>query len=139
MANDVLFFGCVDRAGHHLWDEQLRWMRSNPCPWSKSELDPPTDTVGLPRGARIPALDAWMFDASQREGEAVLSNRDGWTRLGWADRSVDRRAGSHANVIAKGTFTGEEMLEIARRTFPSILARMTYAIEVRRTAAYPVA
>lgn len=73
-----------------------------------------------------------MFDTNQNQGEAVLSYRAGWTRLGWADRSVDKRRGSHADVLVNAIMSGEEVLELARATLPTIFARMHYEILVRR-------
>ncbi len=133
---NVFFFGCIQQAGHHLWDRDLR-TRREVGPWKMADLDPAT--AAGPGGSRARACEAWMIDDHQREGEAVLSYRDGWTRLGWADRSVDRRRGSHANVIAEGLRSAEEMLFLGSAAFPRVFSRFSYPIVVKRTVGAPEA
>lgn len=125
----MFFFGCGSQVGHHLHNEAGLWPRSNPTPWPDRDLDPEANPIY----GRPPALDAWMGDETQTEGAAVLSYRDGWTRLGWPDRSRDTRRGSHANLLAKGTWTADEMLARGRVAFPWLFARIKYQIVVRRT------
>lgn len=115
----VYFFGCVGNVGHYLHDVQLRVLRRSPMPWTFDALE--ADSV-------------WTRDHRQTEGAAVLSERDGWTCLAWPDRSIDSRRGSHANVVAKGAYTAEQMIAIARVAFPTVLARMKYRIALPRRA-----
>lgn len=129
----LFFFGCIRSAGHHLFDTSHQlYDVPRSMPWSyQSGLDPAIR--GETWGARPPAMDVWMVDEQQTEGKAVLSHKQGWTRLGWADRSADSRRGSHANIIAEGHHTFEQMLEFARTHFPTVMARMNYKIELGRT------
>lgn len=116
----VLFFGCMERAGHYLWSSET-WKASKDeerdCPWklySRPRLDPPTR-----KSHEYDGESPWEASMAQVQGEAVLSYVGGWTRLGWADRSVDSRSGSHANIIAEGTHSFDEMMALARARFPN--------------------
>lgn len=135
MAKRVLFFGCIERAGHFLWAQQgsvvmpSKHSMGEAGPWrhypkpGEHGLDP----------VKGPDLSAWKIDEKQQEGRAVLSHCSGWTRLGWADRSVDHRHGSHANIIAEGIRSFEEMLALGRECFPDVMKRMKYDIVLERT------
>lgn len=70
----------------------------------------------------------WCED--QHEGLAALHHKDGWTALAWWDRSVDKRHNSNSVLIAEGTFTADEMLDMGRRHFPTVMGRFTYDIRV---------
>jgi len=117
---DVYFFGChTGRVGHYLW--RVRSGRyemtthKGLLPWQNidGELTPRT------------------FSAyTQTEGRAARHTLGGWTALAWWDRSVDTRHGSNAALFAPGDLTVEELLALGRKTFPSFMARMTYAIAV---------
>lgn len=124
----VLFFGCLNQVGHHLFDEQSQPSKDNPTPWNNGQLDPPSDRRPSDPSCALLARDVWMANYAQAEGEAVLSRRGGWTRLGWADRSIDGRRGSHANILAEGDHTFEQMLELGRRHFPKVMARLRYQV-----------
>jgi hypothetical protein len=128
--NDILFYGCGLSSGHYLYTPNGERPRSNPTPWSDRALDPATTTELF--GGFAPSRETWMGDDEQTEGAAVLSYKDGWTRLGWPDRSVDDRRGSHANLLAKGALTAEQILARGRVAFPWLFKRITYQIAVRR-------
>lgn len=126
----VLFFGCGPGLGHHLYESDQRWASNDaerPCPW---KLKHPIDDLKLdPTGDRN---RAWCIDAQQLEGRATLSHACDWTRLGWADRSLDSRRGSHANILASSIISFEEMLELGKKRFPRFLSRMGYPIVLSR-------
>lgn len=126
---DIFFYGCLVSTGHHLYDASCNKPNINPTPWPDRDLDPQAQIMFQ----RSPALDAWMGDEAQTEGAAVLSYRNGWTRLGWPDRSVDDRRGSHANLLAKGQFTIDEMLAKGKIAFPWLFKRIKYTICLKRT------
>lgn len=130
-ARDVLFFGCIPGHGHHLWTPEFKMLMHADIrgfPWTMGELDP--SCYPDRHGGRTPALDAWMASEAQREGEAVLTEKGGWTRLGWADRSVDTRRGAHADLFAPGAMSFDEMLSLGRRWFPSVMARFSYEVRL---------
>ncbi len=52
-----------------------------------------------------------------REGEAVLHHKDGWTALSLWDSTIDTRPGCSSTYIAKGVFTFEEMVTLAKERF----------------------
>ena len=87
-------------------------------PWPLMLLDPMISAAHL----------AWLGERTGREGCAVLSFRSGWTRLGWPDRTIDNRPGSHSNILARGRHSFEAMLAIGREAFPQVMDRMTSGI-----------
>jgi hypothetical protein len=93
-------------AGHHLHDVLgNRGLDSPPgCPWGW--LDGTLCVTG-----------------HQRQGEALLRHRDGWTALAFWDRSGDHRPGSHSTFIYHGTLPFETMLEQCERDWPGLFER----------------
>ncbi len=109
----VYYFGCLQEAGHHMHDANLRtdWGFLNSNPWGRT-----VDSDLCPKG-------------NQAEGKAALHYKGGWTALAFWDRSVDSRPGSNSVFLAEGAFDFGQMLELARATFPSIMQRFTFSIE----------
>ncbi|WP_437477414.1 hypothetical protein WME75_28250 [Sorangium sp. So ce1014] len=54
-----------------------------------------------------------------------LHHRDGWTAISFWDRSGDERYGSSSTLIASGTHTAREMVELFEQSFPAIWERIT--------------
>lgn len=136
----VLFFGCnIGCVVHHLWNGgDLVRPNANGCPWgikddSERSLDPSTMPSLRQKGTRGPASMVWMGDDIQTEGAAVLSTFEGWTRLGWPDRSLDTRLGSHANILASGIYSFDEMMSIARSRYLHVMSRIKYDITLCST------
>lgn len=93
------FFGVMDRIGHYFYP---RWPRINGCPWG----DHHADTI-LCRGYKgIRRLEFVDMD-QQIEDLARIHHKDGWTAVGYWDRTGDDRYGSNSNFVADGTFTVE--------------------------------
>lgn len=114
----VYYFGCIDRPGHYMHSPgpyslekaraDYRFMDTNP--WGNKidcGLCPPGD---------------------ETEGRALVHHKDGWTALSFWDRSIDRRGKCNSNFLAEGTFTFAEMVELARRHFPKVMARFQFPI-----------
>lgn len=66
------------------------------------------------------------------EGEALLHHKDGWTAISFWDRSVDKRGACNSTYFAEGTFTFDEMVEMAKARFSERWNRM--AFEVRQVS-----
>lgn len=63
-----------------------------------------------------------------------LSRFDGatWTALSFWDRTGDKRPSSNSNFVARGDFTADEMIALAREHFPEVMARLDEAgIKIR--------
>lgn len=121
----MLYFGPWGNVGHYFYSEEGRRIYDYPHP------DVPWKQVD---GALCPNCapdEAWKRTGPEVVGDAILHHKDGWTALSFWDRTVDTRPGSNSNYFAKGEFTFEEMVELAKRRFPDRWSRMKF--EVRLT------
>lgn len=112
------YFGCVGRAGHYLFDTRLSWLhaREYRLPWTLEEIDThPGPACLYSRGVEV-------------EGRAVLTHREGWTALGFPDRSVDHRGGSKSIFFVNRLWWSAEMIASAREAFPSVWARYAFKV-----------
>jgi hypothetical protein len=64
------------------------------------------------------------------EGEALLHHINGWTALCFWDRSVDKRGASNSNYFAEGTFTFEQMVEMAKVRFSERWGKMNFEVRL---------
>lgn len=109
MNDDILFFGCYGRVGHHLW--------------APGGLHVPHARV--PDALRPNRLDGVLApkDERQLERRARLHHIDGWTVVAWWDRSVDTRMGSNSAFLMRGTHDFHAVLLAAGEAFPELLPR----------------
>ncbi|MFC3693076.1 hypothetical protein ACFOWB_12715 [Chenggangzhangella methanolivorans] len=98
------YFGCVDVIGHGSHDEKLRRVYDRRFDRYDAQLCPESRAGYVARVTRLPAI--------------------GFTALAFWDYTVDARGGSNSAFFAP-TLTIEpfEMLEEARKRFPSIFLR----------------
>lgn len=113
----IFYFGCLDDIGHDLKAYPLG-TRPDQTPWRNV----------TPWGAEMDGTFAPPGEHKDKQGAAALIHKDGWSMLSWWDRTVDSRRASNSAIIAKGAHTFEEMLELLRRSFPSVSHRQTIAI-----------
>jgi hypothetical protein len=66
----------------------------------------------------------------QVEGLAHIHYKDGWTALSFWDRSGDSRGGSNSNFFFKGTYTFEQMVDLAKECFHTVWARFPFKVVV---------
>lgn len=86
--------------------------RAEGIPW---ELDAPSL---LPKGQSGP------------QGLAQVRHWPGWSMLGFCDRSVDTRGGSHsAFVFEKDYMAFRELVVESMTTFPEVWSRFTFQIK----------
>lgn len=106
----VLYFGCVDRAGHYVWlPGGQRWAERG-TPWK----DFLTYTDGK-----------WAPPESQREFVAHVHHlfTGQITLLSYWDRTVDQRQQSSSTFLALGELTYDEMAALAEESFPDVWSR----------------
>jgi hypothetical protein len=119
----MLYFGCHREAGHYFW---APGMKSLSCytpdclPWRQVEPDLCPGFDPMRRWAR----------RVENEGEALLHHKNGWTALSLWDRSVDDRGGCSSQFFAEGTFSFEEMVALARETFPEVWQRFRFEVRL---------
>lgn len=123
----IFYFGCWGGTGHFLWTRDALSAERVRHPWGvgRRGLD-----GALAPGFRDPRRGE-VAPEDQHQGAAALVHRDGWTALAFWDRSVDHRAGSNSVFLAPGTLTADEMIKLARETFPSVWARFMFPVTVR--------
>jgi hypothetical protein len=107
-APKVFYFGCLDN-GHHLYDADGEMMyRQIETPWGEH-----------PDGVLCP--DERL---GQLQGKALLHQKDGWTAIGFWDRTGDSRPGSNSAFMVRGTFTFDEICRLAAAQFPTVWHRI---------------
>lgn len=118
----MLYFGPWDRAGHFFFTEEGRcaWEDERVSPWTAGDIDgglQPGCVKGDPYRHR-----------TEVEGEALLHHKDGWTAISFWDRSVDTRGACNSTFIAKGVFTFDEMVSLAKARFATRWGRMKFEV-----------
>lgn len=105
MSAKVFYFGCNDQPGHYMHSPgmKVQWGFCRNNPWGYS-------------------IDGGLLKGHKER--FVLTHKDGWTALSFVDNTVDKRPGSNSSFLAEGTFTLDEMFELARKNFPHIAARI---------------
>lgn len=109
----ILFYGCTKgideshrEAGHYMYEPGPTSAFRAETPWGK-----------YPDGTLAP-------EGGQHQGLALLHKKDGWTAIGFWDRTGDSRGNSNSNFFAEGDFTFDEMVELAKKHFPAIMKRI---------------
>lgn len=145
MAIRAYFFGCWSRSGHFLFDTNGRNMerrvREQVLPWDKIDgfLQPHWQHV---YGYYEDEKPCWKYRdrtgsdnyrTTDHQGESLLHFKDGWNLLAMWDSSVDSRTGCNANFIFYDDgrqIPFEEMVELARTHFPSVVGRFPFEIKL---------
>lgn len=114
MSDPVYFCGCLDSVGHFVYAPGNRTAaRSHKA-------------MGAPEGCPWKYLDSSEFrkGVPQKQGNAVLIHKGGWTVLSAHDFTVDKRGGSHATFAIAADRDWDAMLAAVREQWPEILARI---------------
>jgi hypothetical protein len=122
-APKVFYFGSTGD-GHHLIDkdgDKFYGASKVFTPWGSY----PDGTL-CPEGLVLRNLGE--KSNAQPEGKALLHHKDGWTAVGFWDRSGDTRWNSNSNFLVRGTYTFDEMLALAKTQFPGIFAVIKFPI-----------
>lgn len=117
----VYFFGCWGEPGHyHYLPRRQRpraWVGPDFPPWGSygegidGKLQPKVGREEAPQGvAKLHKKEA---------GDGAV-----WTALCFWDRTGDKRGASNSNFLARGDFTFDEMVALAREHFPQVMKRL---------------
>lgn len=123
---NIYYFGCIERAGHYLFEPPEKSAhRYATTPWGPH----PDGSLAPHENPRCDFVKKFFgCRCSQTQGIAALHHKEGWTALAFWDRSVDSRMGCNSNFLVEGTFTFDEMIELARQHFPTIMIRFKFPI-----------
>lgn len=120
----MIYFGCISRAGH--WLHRPGGMRSSASvtqALEKAGIFPKVD------GGFCPGMDGKRHhEVKQVEGHAKVTHYNGWTILAFWDRTGDKRDNSNSAFIEQGERTFNEMLAMAKKTFPQVWERFTFEV-----------
>lgn len=108
----LFYFGCIEVAGHYLWDHNLKYVQrkyNNVLPWEN--LD----------GVLCPQI-------TNENGVVKLHHKEGWTAAAFWDYSVDHRPGSNSVFFAEGIHGVYHMIEFIKKRFPSICKRFDFEL-----------
>lgn len=123
----MFYFGPWSEAGHYLTHEggqSVRRDERDTLPWNewKGEVDGKLQPHSKDCNSRP------YCGCTQTEGIALLHYKDGWSALSFWDRSVDNRGGCNSTYFAKGIFTFEQMVEMARTRFAYRWNKMNFQV-----------
>ena len=108
----MFYYGPIGRCGHYLW---------------RSDRD------NTERGEAYHPWGRWIDGSlppqdNDKEGNALIHHKDGWTALSFWDRTVDKRGGSHSTYIINKILNYDEMVALAQETFPERWAIMNFEV-----------
>lgn len=121
----MVYFGPFREPGHFFFTEEGYSFSSSKfmdVPWRAEDID------GKLQPGRVLWRDHWIQRGPSTEGLSLLHHKDGWTALSIWDSSVDTRPGCSSTYIAKGTFTFEQMVELAKTRFAERWNRMKFPV-----------
>lgn len=130
----MLYFGPWDSPGHYLFWENGRSelparvggkQRPDEFPWNEMSSIHGIDCELQPGCYR---KDGRWKHGDEVEGHAALHHKVGWTALALWDRSVDRRGQSNSTYFAKGDFTFEQMVDMAKARFAHRWNKMKFEV-----------
>ena len=109
---NCLYFGVWVGSGHRFVTPGGFKIKSvdvdQSCPWSVAEIE----------------NKLCPDSGTQRQFEAKLHHKSGWTAIAFWDRSGDPRMNSKSVFMVEGDYTFAECVEIMCRKFPKIISRM---------------
>lgn len=121
----MVYFGPWKESGHYFFYENGETVYSEErkiLEWKAHEID------GVMQPGCPDPDDRLQRRGRQIQGEALLHHRNGWTALSLWDSSVDTRPGCSSTYIAKGMFTFEQMVEMAKKRFAVRWNKMDFQV-----------
>jgi hypothetical protein len=120
--------------GHFLYDEEgnlLGGVRERPQGFPWNEWSPMNGVDNQLQPGCVPSGGRFVHSPeAEKEGEALLHYKAGWTALSFWDRSVDSRPGCNSTYFAEGMFTFEQMVEMAKVRFRKRWSLMKFEIRL---------
>lgn len=129
----LLYFGPLKESGHFMFyenEEQVSHRLADTItPWKSNDID------GTLQPGMILWRDHWISESqhggrSYHEGEAVIHHKDGWTALSFWDSTIDTRPGCSSTYLADGSFTFEQMVELAKARFAERWNKMKFEVRL---------
>lgn len=112
---EAYYFGTYRRSGHYLFDMGMNEVRGQ-----------------FAGDAKSPVPWGWAIDGklnpNEREGEARLHHKDGWTALAFANRTDDSRPGSNSVFLVNRHLTFLEAVVYFIDLFPQVVQRFKFQI-----------
>ncbi len=108
----IYYFGCDKESGHFLF-----------IPGMHGTISPKIS--GLPWGHLGGPL---CPQTTPQEGVAKIHQKDGWTALGFWDRSVDSWIGSNSVFFYEDLLDFDQMISAFKEHFPVIFSRFQFPI-----------
>jgi hypothetical protein len=109
----LLYFGCMSRTGHFLYDQDNGHSVSG-----REHLLMPETNYGI-----LKCIDANFTPKKLKSGIYKESIIPPIRIVGWWDYSVDDRSGSNSNLIGVGYHSAEQMIDDAYKIFPTVMNR----------------
>lgn len=122
----MYYFGCWSKPGHIMVGEggfPVLTHERRFVPWN-GMID------GILQPGCFFEYGAWRSTGTQPEGEALLHQKEGWTAISFWDRTIDIRFGSNSTYLAEGTFTFDEMVQMAKARFTERWNRMAFPVRL---------
>ena len=120
MSGNVYYFGCYRESGHYLWTSPpmaREW--DLVTPWGIwMDLD----------GTFPPAHGSLPGPEIEPQGPARLHRRDGWTAIGWWDRSVDHRGACNSALLVDSDVSFSDVLLLGADAFPLVMERLPFLV-----------
>lgn len=114
-APKVFFYGCfkgVIKDGFEYKEAGHYWRSPD-----GGTVDVQSPFGHYPDGTLAPA-------GTQYQGIAKLHQKDGWTAIGFWDRTGDERGNSNSNFVVRGTYSFDEMCKLAQEQWPELWKRI---------------
>lgn len=129
----MFYFGPWDQTGHYFFAENgysVQEERIPGFPFGHYGNRIPVDGCLQP-GCRKDADGHWNHRGNPEvQGEAALHHISGWTALSFWDRTVDTRYACNSTYFAEGTFSFEQMVEMAKARFSVRWNRMKFEVRL---------
>lgn len=115
--DNIFYFGHIRNFGHGLAGTDLSYYATLPADYPEKLRDHNIDARLAPQLGGEP------------EGVAAIHHVDGWTAIAFWDRSGDARFKSNSAFIARGILQFDEILALARESFPSVFERFKFEVK----------
>jgi|GEM_PF-3174955 hypothetical protein len=115
MDKTLLYFGCIERAGHYLFKNSHQKLRYNEQVELSKKYSINENFMGH--------IDGLFTPPKYKSGYNVVKINSDIIVISWWDNTVDNRQGSNSNLIGIGYESIEEILNEANSLFDSVMKR----------------